>query len=252
MAVSVDLFQVVVGATTYRWTSGDTAITYASNSYPPLPSARTEIQQSEELGQDGIKITLPVSHALAQLYLTATPDVDSDITLYRQDASGTYVVWKGGVGGVSATDSEATLTGESLFKQFQRNGLRARYQKNCRHSLYSGGCTLNKATFAVAGTCTAFSGNTVTVTEAASQPDGYYVGGMIKSASGALRTIVGHVGSTLTLFWPIPGFATGAVTIYPGCDRTLATCQARFTNHVNYGGFPWIPSQNPYGPSGAL
>ena len=141
MAVSLDMFQVVVGSTTYRWTTGDAAVTYLSNTYPPVPGARTDIALSDELGQDGIKITLPVSHALAQLYLTATPDLDSDITLYRQDNSGTYVAWKGGV---------------------------------------------------------------------------------------------------------------GAVTLHPGCDRTLATCKGRFANQINYGGFPWIPGQNPYGPAGAL
>lgn len=252
MAVSLDMFQVVVGSTTYRWTTGDAAVTYLSNTYPPVPGARTDIALSDELGQDGIKITLPVSHALAQLYLTATPDLDSDITLYRQDNSGTYVAWKGGVGSVTATESEATIEGESLFKQFQRNGLRARYQKNCRHALYSGGCTLVRSAFGVAGTCTAFSGNTITVTEASAQPDGYYLGGMVQSSNGKLRTIVGHAGALLTLFWPIPGFATGAVTLYPGCDRTLATCKTRFANQANYGGFPWIPSQNPYGSAGAL
>ena len=35
------------------------------------------------------------------------------------------------------------IEGESLFKQFQRNGVRARYQKNCRHALYSGGCVIS-------------------------------------------------------------------------------------------------------------
>lgn len=112
----IDLCQVVVGASTFRWTSGDTAITYDGNSYPPLPSARTEIQHSEELGHEGIKITLPASHPLAQLYLKDTHDADSDITLYRQDASGTYVAWQGWVGAVSAPDREATIIGDRLLK----------------------------------------------------------------------------------------------------------------------------------------
>ena len=62
MAVSIDLFQVVVGASTYRWTTGDAAITYLSNNYPPVPGARTEISLSDELGQDRKSTRLNSSH----------------------------------------------------------------------------------------------------------------------------------------------------------------------------------------------
>jgi hypothetical protein len=31
-----------------------------------------------------------------------------------------------------------------------------------------------------------------------------------------------------------------------GCDRTFATCQSKFGNSLNFGGFPWIPVKNPF------
>ena len=37
-----------------------------------------------------------------------------------------------------------------------------------------------------------------------------------------------------------------AVTLYPGCDHTLTTCDTAFSNSLNYGGFPAIPQKNPW------
>jgi uncharacterized phage protein (TIGR02218 family) len=31
------------------------------------------------------------------------------------------------------------------------------------------------------------------------------------------------------------------LTLYPGCDKTLATCKAKFNNVINFQGEPWIP-----------
>jgi hypothetical protein len=31
-----------------------------------------------------------------------------------------------------------------------------------------------------------------------------------------------------------------------GCDHSVSTCAARFGNLANYGGFPFIPTKNPF------
>jgi hypothetical protein len=36
------------------------------------------------------------------------------------------------------------------------------------------------------------------------------------------------------------------VTLTAGCDRTRATCVAKFNNLANFMGFPYIPTKNPY------
>jgi hypothetical protein len=44
------------------------------------------------------------------------------------------------------------------------------------------------------------------------------------------------------------GLAAGTtVTLFPGCDHTLATCSGKFSNTANYGGFPFMPTKNPFG-----
>jgi hypothetical protein len=37
-----------------------------------------------------------------------------------------------------------------------------------------------------------------------------------------------------------------AFEAFAGCDRTFATCQSKFGNSLNFGGFPWIPAKNPF------
>jgi len=62
--------------------------------------------------------------------------------------------------------------------------------------------------------------------------------------------ITGHNSDVITLSAVPPGLAVGnAITLYSGCDRTLATCHSKFGNSENFGGFPLIPTKNPFGGS---
>jgi hypothetical protein len=45
----------------------------------------------------------------------------------------------------------------------------------------------------------------------------------------------------------LPGLAVGnAFEAFAGCDRSFSTCQSKFGNSLNFGGFPWIPPKNPF------
>jgi uncharacterized phage protein (TIGR02218 family) len=38
--------------------------------------------------------------------------------------------------------------------------------------------------------------------------------------------------------------AADTMSVYPGCDKNLATCLAKFANVVNFRGFPKIPGRD--------
>jgi len=70
---------------------------------------------------------------------------------------------------------------------------------------------------------------------------------MIGRITGVRRSIVAHSGANLTLTRPVPEFAVGSqIRLYPGCDHTKGTCNTKFNNLDNFGGFPWIPIRNPF------
>ena len=36
------------------------------------------------------------------------------------------------------------------------------------------------------------------------------------------------------------------VEVFAGCDHTIATCKTQFDIVVNYGGFAFVPTRNPF------
>lgn len=248
-------FAFVSGATTYRFTSSSYAITDSNGTYTPAAITATQIITTNEMAKNGVQVTVPRDNALAQLFLGGVPETPTTLTIYRgHDPSAvgsTY--WKGRVASAEASGDRVTLACEDIFTSMQRPGLRARYQKGCRHALYSPQCGVELASYANATVVTAQSGMTITVNPVSVSPelDGdYFAGGIVEFADGTRRYIVSQSGwvltllppqVTLTLASPLP-----AVTLYPGCDHTTGDCKTRFDNLVNYGGFPFIPGKNPF------
>jgi hypothetical protein len=90
-------------------------------------------------------------------------------------------------------------------------------------------------------------GLTITVSEADPFADGYFAAGGLLEFGSYRGFIVAHTGSTLTLFRAVPGLAaSSSITIYPGCDRTLSTCNTTFSNAARHMGFPLIPTRDPF------
>ena len=67
-------------------------------------------------------------------------------------------------------------------------------------------------------------------------------------ADGASLDVEGHElnpdGTAELALWIPPERALEAgqaFTLTAGCDKTFATCKARFANHLNFRGFPHVP-----------
>jgi hypothetical protein len=60
--------------------------------------------------------------------------------------------------------------------------------------------------------------------------------------------IIGYVDNTkVTILSAINGLKAGdIVEVYAGCARDLDTCLNKFNNTINFGGFPYIPLNNPF------
>ena len=135
--------------------------------------------------------------------------------------------------------------------------MRAHFQRSCRHALYGRGCTLDFADFATAATVNAITGTVLSIPEAAALGDGYLTGGMVQAGDGTLSYVIDHTGTNVTLqrlsYALLTQFqdegAGTAITVYPGCDHSRSTCNTKFANLLNYGGFDWIPDKNPMGGS---
>jgi len=220
------------------------------------------VVQSGDPRRVDLSITFPLSDPFARRYLGPRGSTVTTLTIFRgheQVPDEVVAHWKGRIVSARVEGLRITLQAESLFTSMRRQGVRAKYQRLCRHVLYAGGCRLDIENFLLVATATARTGAQITVPEAANQPDGWYRGGVLRHA-GLPGFIIGHVGTTITLAGRMPDMeaaiddpeTTASVEIAPGCDLRRDTCASRFDNLLNFGGFPDIPGRNPFGGSSII
>lgn len=265
MSKPKDLFRFVEGSNVWTYTSADADEVYNSETYTSITLGRDEIESKNELSKANLNVTVSLDNAMGQRWLKQVLDTVVTLTVFTKDVdTGTTTVsWKGRLTSVKPDMTAITLVFESVFTSLRRPGLRARYQRSCRHCLYATGCNLNKNDWAVTGHVTAVDGAVITMPEAANYVDGYFNAGMIEAPDGTLRFIIKHVGTQLTLIRQLDqlndaffkagyGLSYGgtygglAARIFPGCDRTKESCLSKFNNILNYGGFAFIPTKNPF------
>ena len=263
------LYQFIEGTEVWRFTSRATAWTSAGSSgaeiiWEPAAVAHGDVVQTGEIERGRLELTWPLSHPFARRFLAPLGNTPVTLTLFRgheQVLGETVAHWKGRVVGAEVEGVRILLTCEPVFSTLRRAGVRAKYQRLCRHALYGRGCGLDVEQHWRSGSVTAVSGTAVTCPEAATQADGWFRGGVLRFGT-RLGFITGHAGAALTLSRPLPDLAAALATpgidpdtggplpvladIAPGCDLRAATCTARFANLANFGGFPGIPGRNPF------
>lgn len=259
------------GATTVRWhyTNADRDIKYNTNTYLAVPISDGGIRLSSEAASTEFNVTMPIqSDFCTSFRLAGAVPSDSVYLRVRRSHAGevvgidgdapeivndALVVWVGTVNGITQIDElQGRVSCAMLSASLKRGGLRYGYQKNCPHVLYApNSCKVDKELFRVTGVVTAIDGFTVSADEFAIQPDGWFNGGFIEYAlpDGLMerRMITLHTTTDVTLISFPAGLVVGAtVAVFPGCDRTVDTCVAKFNNLANYGGFPHSPGRNPF------
>lgn len=250
----VELYEFVQGVSRYTYCSTEEAVLYQSQIFKPFAGSRKSIKQTTDVLKDTISFVFPRGDVFASQYLGFAPDELVTVAIYRghtTDVLGEFnVYWKGRVIGTKTSGNEISIDCESVFTSIRRPGLRARFEYNCRHSLYSAGCNVNREAYKTTGAVINVSGVNVSVQGAANLGNGYLTGGMIITPSGVSRFITSHIGDDLIISRPFSDLQGGTiVSVYPGCDHQMTTCQSKFSNLDNFGGFPWVPTKNPFGGS---
>lgn len=263
------LYQFVEGAQIWRFTSraadwvslsGDgSEITWSAASL-----AHSDVVQTSEIERGRLEVTWQISHQFARRFLAPMGNAAVTLTIFRgheQLAGETVAHWKGRVVGAEVEGNRIILQAESVFSTLRRAGVRAKYQRLCRHALYGRGCNLDIDQHWQTAALSAVSGAVLTIAQAAQQASGWYAGGVLRFGA-QLGFITNHAGNKITLSRPMPELAAKLaapdrdpatnvalpvlVDLAPGCDLRVATCQSKFGNLNNFGGFPDIPGRNPF------
>jgi len=247
-----ELYKFTEDISTWTYTNSDSDVVYGGDTYEKIALKRSNYKSRLEISKAKIDIKVSIYNELGIRYLQTIAESVLSLVVYETETetSETSIAWKGRLSKISASESVITLTFESIFTSLRNVGVRKRYQRTCPHSVYNRGCTLDKELFAVSGTVTAVSGLVLTCSEASAYDDNYFTNGIIKTSDGAMRFIVSHIGSLITinrdmpLFNPLDG--SELVDLYPGCNKLVDTCNSVFSNILNFGGFSMMPRRNPF------
>jgi len=210
----------------------------------------SSVKTVKDIAAAEITLTLPRDDPFADEFMNSFSKPSTQLTIYRghtTTAKELRINWRGRIVASKAKDDMLELIAENVTTQLLRLGLRAKYQKTCRHVLYGSGCNLDIADWQIDGTITSYSRLTLTIPQAATRPDNYFQGGIVTIGQNN-GFVVSHLGDKVTLNSPMQGVADNvAVKLAPGCDLGITTCRTKFNNLINHGGFPFIPNKSPFG-----
>jgi len=160
------------------------------------------------------------------------------------------------IGEIRRTDGAFRVELRSLSAAFdERRG--RHFLRSCDADLGDPRCGFDTgaAGFSATGVVVAITGGQLTVTGLAGFEDGWFVHGRLTWTTGARSGMAATVAaiddlpggeSLVSLFEPdLAGIAPGdAFAVHAGCDKRFATCRAKFSNGVNFRGFPHIPGND--------
>lgn len=266
-ALQFDLWTFTLASgTVYRWTDADVDIKIDTRTFtrgPIITRDKVKWTRGIEVGQLKATLSGPVVLVDGQPLpaFSAAGGFDAASValerVYLNDAGvvqGALVWFTGVVADVLPSRMGCELVVKSPLTQLNQQTPRNLYQAGCLNDLYDSNCALNRAAHTVTGTISAVAaGNNpaLTVTLATAVPARWAELGVLRFTTGANaglgRTvqIQAGVGTGLVLQFPRPyPFAVtvgDAFTLTAGCDKTVGTCQSKFSNLLRFRGQPYIP-----------
>lgn len=249
----IALYEFTHGGEKWYFTSSSEPHTYAFQTYTPIPILHEKIEVNTDLFKSTISINIGHGNDMSQRFVQRAFSKILYVTIYRMFGADRIVEWAGRVLTVDVEDEDIKMKCELASILMKKPALQRKYQKTCPHSLYGTACGALKESFALHNilvTDVSANGLVITLNHDIAVGDKIYQAGILMTETNQYERMIvdqDYVNDTVTIASPIWGLAAGdLVALYQGCDHTLTTCRDKFSNHLNFGGMPWIPSKNPF------
>lgn len=254
-----ELYEFRLAGEAFRYTSQSATVTVGGLDYEPAAIKRDNPKLTEERSGIQLHVTVPTSLSIASAYISIVPAGRMTLTIFRQHRTDTptpetITFWKGFVTSVKFKDELAEMVCEPIQSLFSREIPRQSYQTLCNHVLYDSGCRVSRATFSDNVTVSAINatGDVLTLdslSTARPADSEFFTGGFVERADGDKRLILDYTFATdeVRILLPFDGLAVSeVVTARAGCAHDIDTCVDKFSNVLQFGGFPWSPDLNPF------
>lgn len=243
--------KIEMAAVTYRIATGTRDVTINSEVYTAYPSHRGSIGLATTEKQDMLVVRLPMSHAVPQRWLAqGSPPKHVVISVFRQQGANYERIWHGFVSSLGAEDGGRVAllhVPSRMTAVLERRLPTVTVGRSCPHILYDANCRVARASFKVTTTVASVDGRVVTVASMGAHGDDWATFGELRHpSSDQSMTIYSQIGTTITMQAPIVELKVGdSVEVFAGCAHDIGECHTKFSNRVNFGGFPHFDTRRP-------
>lgn len=250
----VECYKFIGSFRTYRYTSADTEQTVNGELYFPVAGSRGTIRAGTQSDDSlALEITLPFNLDVVQDYAYAESPPALTLEVYRVHrgtdfATDWSLLWKGKVSSFNVDGRVAKVRVPSIFSRALQGDLPSAYYQNpCNHVLFDSRCKVNRAIFSTVTTVTDAQTLDVNVVDDGADDGALAAGEIVNNRTGERRLILNNLANTVSINYPFVDMRVGdEVELAAGCDHSFSTCKAKFNNALNYGGHPYIPTDNPF------
>lgn len=264
-AAPIELYKIT-GADSFYYTSSSTEFTYEGDTYEPIVISRTAPTINNKETSGNITVRFPFNNEFVRRYLGGVPPSPDRVDIYRAHLSDStaevQTFWAGFVTGVKFKGTEAVVSLSGLSSRMSAQIPSKTFSWMCNHILYGEGCRVAESshTFEFNITAVSTDGITLTVTDNGrasteiAADASFFNGGTIRTGvEGSQRMALSVTDAStpntyeIVLMVPVSGLEVGqGISLSAGCDHSVQTCRSRFNNVERYGGFPFVPTLNPF------
>lgn len=253
-SVPVEGYKFVGSFQTYRYTSADRNVVINGETYTPVAVTRSRVKAgTHEDDNLTLELSIPFDTQVALDYAFAQTPPKLELEVYRNqqddpenDAWSLY--WKGLVRGFTVSDRTCTVKVPSIFSLALQGEIpNVYYQSPCNHVLYSIRCGASRAAHRFERDIVSVGGVNITIDGTPPAIGVLAAGEIVNLRNGERRLILTNDGPAIGIGYPFVDLQEGdTVELVKGCDHSLPTCRDKFANIINFGGFHYIPTDNPF------
>jgi uncharacterized phage protein (TIGR02218 family) len=256
----VELYHIWTAYDHWYYTNSDLPVTYGVNTYVPAVLSRGALEKDSQLQATKVTISFAyLQEAVAEYIAENSVDLTwiSIMRVFRdQTPVEAAVIFIGHIGDITfkGQQGQVDCVGFEFFLSKPIPGYR--YQPQCNWKVFDSRCQLVAASYTVEYSIVAVSDDGLAFQIDSNVPwtEAVYYGGQVWRYYQTEPGGVYHIEKRMIAWANVNAFGLrfkfrtlnvgDTIYISPGCDGTIGRC-IWFNNIINFGGFPFIPLDNP-------
>ena len=245
----------LVGGTIMGFTDHTSDLTITSQLYKAATGfSPTSVETKDKFSVDNLDVAgILDAAAITEADIMAGKYDFAEIEIFMVNVTdlsqGTVTQRRGWLGEVTMKNGQFVAEVRGLAQKLSQNIVDL-YSPTCRAVFGDGRCKANLTSYTVGGTVNTVSSRQILISNSMTQAAGYFSGGEIQWITGAnagrRMEIKEFANKQFTLVLPMPNNVAVGDTFnaIAGCDKTIASCIAKFNNAVNFRGEPYVPGMD--------